>query len=139
MRDTMLIIHFIGLVMGLGTAFAHLFLGILAAKMPADEARKFRMKALFLGNMGNIGISLLLISGFYLITPYWAMLPESPMLIAKLVSVAILLSFIVLINIASGKAKKGDEEAQLKKLEKLGKITLPLAIVIVILAVSVFH
>lgn len=32
MRDIMLILHFIGLAMGLGTAFAHMFIGILVAK-----------------------------------------------------------------------------------------------------------
>lgn len=32
MRTTMLIIHFIGLAMGLGTSFAHAFIGFAASK-----------------------------------------------------------------------------------------------------------
>jgi uncharacterized membrane protein len=139
MRDVMLILHFIGLAMGLGTGFAHLFLGILAAKMSPDEARKFRMHSLVLGNMGNIGITLLVVSGLYLITPYWKMLPESPLLIAKLTLVGILISILVMINLATARARRGNEEVQLKKMERLGKITLPLAIAIVVIAVTVFH
>ncbi len=41
MREVMLILHFIGLTMGLGTSFAHAFLGIITSKMPADEATNF--------------------------------------------------------------------------------------------------
>ena len=41
MREVMLILHFIGLTMGLGTGFAHAFLGTIAAKMPAEEATRF--------------------------------------------------------------------------------------------------
>ena len=135
----MLILHFIGLVMGLGTSFAHAFLGIATSKMNTDEATKFRLHSLALSRMGNIGIVLLIFSGFYLITPYWAILPRSPLLMLKLVLVVILVVFITLINLSSKKAKKGDTESQLKKMAKLGKITLVLGIGILILAIYIFH
>lgn len=32
MRDIMLIVHFLGLVMGLGTSLAHAFLGVATAE-----------------------------------------------------------------------------------------------------------
>jgi hypothetical protein len=54
--------------MGLGTGFAHAFSGSVTAKMPAAEAASFRLHSLVLGKMGNIGILLLLVSGFYMIT-----------------------------------------------------------------------
>ena len=139
MRETMLVFHFIGLTMGLGTGFAHAFLGIIAAKMPAQEATKFRIHSLVLSNMGHIGISLLIISGLYLITPYWKILPSSPLLIIKLTLVIILLVLITLINLSAKKAKNGDAEAPLKKIEKLGKMTLITGLLIVILAVSIFR
>jgi hypothetical protein len=34
MRDFMLILHFIGLAMGLGTSFANMYLGRAASKLP---------------------------------------------------------------------------------------------------------
>lgn len=139
MRDVMLIIHFIGLTMGLGTSFAHAFLASATAKMSADEATKFRLHSLILSRMGHVGITSLIISGFYLITPYWKTLSSTPLLILKLVLVAILIVLISLIGVYTRKAKNGDEENQLKKMARLGKFTLLIGLVIVILAVYIFH
>ncbi len=63
----MLIFHFLGLAMGLGTAFAHAFLGFSASKLPKEEAIKLKLNSKSLGLMGNIGLLLLLVSGIYLI------------------------------------------------------------------------
>jgi uncharacterized membrane protein len=139
MRETMLILHFIGLTMGLGTSFAHAFLGIRTPKMTADEAIKFRLHTLVLSKMGNIGITLLIISGVYLIIPYWKVLPSLPLLIIKLILVFVLAVLIVLINLLAKKTIKADAESQLKKMEVLGKMTLIVGLMIVILAVNIFH
>ena len=139
MREVMLILHFIGLTMGLGTSFAHAFLGIATSKMNTNEATKFRLHSLVLSRMGHIGIVLLIVSGFYLIIPYFAILPTSPLLMLKLVLVLVLVILIVLINLSSRKAKKGDAERQLKKMAKLGKMTLVLGVGIVILSIYIFH
>lgn len=139
MREVMLAFHFIGLAMGMGTGFAHAFLGSATKKMSPEEATKFRLHTLVLGNMGHIGIALLLISGFYLITPYWKVLSSMPWLIVKLGLVAVLIILIAMINIAGKKAKLGDAENQFKKLQVLGKLTLITALAIVIVAVIVFR
>lgn len=139
MREIMLIIHFIGLAMGLGTSFAFMFLGIASAKMEKQDALKFRLNILALSKMGHIGLTLLVISGIFLMTPYWGMLANMPMLIAKLVLVLILAALVGIIGSEGGKAKKGDAEMHLKKTEPLGKIALLTALLIVILAVYVFN
>lgn len=139
MRDVMLILHFIGLTMGLGTSFAHAFLGMATSKMSADEATKFRLHSLVLSRMGHIGITLLIISGLYLITPYWSILLSSPLLILKLVLVVVLVVLITLISSAAKKAKAGDADVQFKKIGQIGKITLVIGLVIVIIAVYIFH
>ena len=138
MRELMLILHFIGLTMGLGTSFAHAFLGKIASKMDAEEATKFRLHSLVLSNMGHIGIGLLVVSGLYLITPYWKILPTSPLLMLKLALVLLLIVLIILLNSFAKKAYN-DPVTQFKKMEKLGKITLFIGLVIVILAVNIFH
>jgi len=135
----MLILHFIGLTMGLGTGFAHAFLGFITTKMKSDEAMQFRLHSLVLSRMGHIGIALLLISGFYMITPYWKLLGSMPLLVVKLVLVGILIVLITLISIAGSKAKKGYAEEHLKKMELLGKFTLLIGIAIVVIAVYIFH
>jgi uncharacterized membrane protein len=139
MRDVMLIIHFIGLTMGLGTSFAHAFLGIATSKMSKDEATKFRMHSLVMSRMGHIGISLLIISGLYLMTPYWSILPSSPLLILKLILVVLLVTLITLIGFSTKRAKNGDAETELRKMEQFGKMTLIVGLAIVVLAVFIFH
>lgn len=139
MREVMLILHFIGLTMGLGTSFAHAFLAIATAKMTQEEAAKFQLHSLVLSRMGHIGLTLLIISGLYLITPYWKVLPSYPLLILKLVLVAILVLLITLIALSTKRAKQGNAEAELKKMEKFGKLTLLIGLAIVVLAVYIFH
>ena len=138
MRDTFLIIHFIGLALGLGTSFANLFLGLAMAKMPPEEAKSFAIKAMALSKMGHIGLTLLILSGLYLMSPYWRILSVMPLLIAKLTLVAILVALISVITSAATKVKKGDP-SQMKIIKPLGRIALVTTILIVILAVSVFH
>jgi len=138
MRETFLIIHFIGLAMGLGASFANLFLGMAMAKMPPEEAKAFALKAMTLTKMGHTGLALLILSGLYLMSPYWYMLSSTPLLIAKLTFVTFLIILISIMTSAGIKFRKGDV-SQIKVLKPLGRIALITSIIIVVLAVSVFH
>ena len=139
MKDVMLILHFIGLVMGVGTSFAFMFLGMAASKLEKTEAQRFMIKALVLERMGHIGLTLLILSGGYLMTPFWSALPSMPYLIAKLVFVLILIVIIIRIARLSRKARQEGGEAYLEKIPKIGRLGLPVGIIIVILAVLSFH
>src|SRR5687768_13768134 len=139
MREIMLIAHFLGLAMGLGTSFAFMFLGIASSKMEKTEGQKFMVNTFALSLMGHTGIFLLIVSGLYLITPYWKILPSMPLLITKLVLVFILAALIGIITSKARKAKKGDAEKYLKQIEPLGKLSLLIGLTIVGLAVFVFH
>ena len=138
MREPMLILHFIGLAMGLGASFANLFLGSVMAKLPPEEAKSFALKAMVLTKMGHIGISLLILSGLYLMSPHWRLLSDMPLLMAKLVLVAVLVILISVITTAGTKFKNGDA-TQLKLMKPLSRIALVTTLVIVVLAVSVFR
>ena len=139
MRDVMLILHFIGLAMGLGTSFAHMFLGMAAAKMPKEEALQFTLKTFAISKMGHIGLVLLVVTGLYMVHPFISNLPNMPLLIAKLVLVLVLGALIGIIGSNAKKALKGNAEAHLKKIETLGKFSFLVAMAIVVLAVKVFH
>lgn len=139
MRDIMLITHFIGLAMALGTGFANLFLGIVASKLEPAERGSFMSKTLILGRMGQIGLALLLLSGFYLINPYWEIIGDMPLLIVKLILVAILIVLIAIILLIVNKAKKSNNPSILAKIKPIGILNFFLGLAIVILAVLVFH
>ncbi len=119
MREAMLIIHFIGLAMGVGTSFAFLFLGIASSKMEKNEGQKFILNSFALSKMGHTGLALLIISGGYLMTPHWKDLGDMPLLIAKFVLVLVLGALIGIIGSNAKKARKGDAETHLKKIKRL--------------------
>ena len=139
MRDVMLIAHFIGLVMLIGTSFAFMFLRMASSRMEEKEAQKFILNTFVLSKMAHIGLALLIISGGYLMTPYWNSLASLPLLIAKLALVLALAAFVGMLSSAAKKAKKGDAETHLKRILPLGRLALLTGLTIVILAVYVFH
>ena len=139
MRDLFLVIHLIGLTMALGTGFANLFLGAAASKLEPAERGNFMSKTMILMRMGQIGLGLLLLSGFYLATPYWKTLSDMPFLIAKLSLVALLVIMVVVISLLVRKAKKQNDPSQMMKLKPLGILNFLIGITILILAVLTFH
>ena len=139
MRELMLIIHFIGLAMALGTGFANLFLGIAASRLEPAERGSFMSKTLILGRMGHIGLGLLLLSGFYLATPFWHVIGLMPLFITKLVLVTVLVIVVTMISLIASKAIKQGNPALLAKIKPLGIITFLLGIAIVIFAVLTFQ
>jgi uncharacterized membrane protein len=139
MREIMLIVHFLGLAMGLGTSIGFQFLGKAASKMEKDEALKFAVNSFALGKMAQIGLTLLVISGGYLMTPFWSILPFNTLLIVKLSMVFVLIIFLIITAITIKKAKIGDTKTHLKKIKILGKLSLLTTLIIVVLAVYIFH
>jgi len=139
MRESLLVIHFIGLAMALGAGFANLFLGTVASKLEPAERGSFMSKLFILGRMGQIGLGLLLLSGLGLITPFWKVIGDMPTLIAKLSLVALLLISVSRILFLASKAKKENNPALMLKIKPLGMLNFFLGIAIVILAVLTFH
>ena len=139
MREILLIIHFIGLAMGIGTSFGFMFLGKAAAKLPKEEGLKFVLNSFALSKMGHTGLVLLVLSGLMLMMPYWGTLLTTPLLMLKLSFVLVLGALVGIISANAKKAQKGDPLKYLPKVRKLGPISLLVSITIVILAVLVFH
>ena len=139
MRDTMLILHLIGLAMGLGTSFAHAFLANTLSKLEPSEAAKFRNNSKGLSQMGTVGTVLLLVSGIYLLIPFWPVITELPLLILKLVLFIILVILIILINQGARNNYQNHDLKNLKRIELMGKFAMVLGVAIVVLAVNVFH
>ena len=139
MRETMLILHLIGLAMGLGTSFAHVFFGNTLSKLDPTEAAKFRTHSKGLSQMGTVGTVLLLVSGVYLIIPFWPVITTLPLLILKLVLFVILVILIFLINYSARNNYQNHDVNNLKRIELMGKFAMVIGVVIVILAVNVFN
>jgi len=139
MRLAMLIVHFLGLAMALGTSFAFFFLGIAGSGLEKKERQQFTLNTFPLSRMSHIGLTLQILSGFYLMTPYWKTLGERPLLVAKLSMVLVLIISISIMSVYSSRAKKGETEANLKKIANLGRVSLITGVIIVLLAVLNFR
>jgi hypothetical protein len=139
MRDIALFLHFIGLAMGVGTSFAMMALGRAASKLEIEERIKFGLTISVLRRVGQIGLTLLILSGFYLMTPFWKTLSTMPFMITKLILVLILVILVSMIDINFARAKKGDPGIHLMKNGKIGPFALLTAILIIIMGVVSFH
>jgi len=138
MREFFLIIHFIGLAMGLGTSLGFIFLGKAAEAMPQEDRGKFMMNVIKLRRMGQIGLVLLIISGLYLMTPYWKTLAVNHTLITKLSLVLILAGLLTYSESLVSKALKGNPAEHMAKIKKLGPFILLVVLGIITLAVLTF-
>ena len=99
MRDAMLFFHFLGLILGMGSGFASLFIGAANKNLPKEELPRFMLKLRALGYMGLTGIGLLIVSGVYLATPYWPTLGSMPYFIMKLSLVLVLLIIVIIMDV----------------------------------------
>ncbi len=138
-KDIMLIVHFIGLAMGVGTSIAFIFIGMAASKMEPQDAMKFQGNAFILSRMGHIGITLLVLSGGYMVSEYWDQMGEMPALMAKLTLVLVLIVLIIVVTRTAKKAKATGDPALVRRLKTLGPISMLVGLTIIVLAVASFH
>lgn len=139
MRDVMLFIHFVGLIMGMGSGFANLFIGAANKDLSNEERPKFMFRLRALGYMGLTGIILLIVSGGFLATPYWKIISSMPFFIAKLTLVVVLLTIVLVMDRQWRKAIKSGDGRDLALLPKLGRLAFPVGILILVFAVLQFH
>ena len=138
MREVMLITHFLGLALVLGTAFA-LYFSAGKAKKLGSEGASFHLNSLSLVKLGNVGLVLSFLSGGYLMTPYWKALGTMPLLATKLVLFLVIGAFFGIISASAKKAAKGDVAAALQKATLFSTLAVLTGITMVILAVLVFN
>jgi len=139
MRDAALFLHFVGLIMGMGAGFASLFLGVSNRKLPPEELPKFMMKLRALGYMGLTGLIVLILSGGALATPFWSIIGSMVYFQIKLSLVVVLLTLVILMDIRWRAAVKKGGGSDLMVIAKLGRIALPVGILILLFAVLQFH
>src|SRR5687767_14488820 len=63
MQDALLIIHFLGLALGVGTSLAMARLASATKDLPPAERAQFNRYAMSLGKNGSLGLALLIASG----------------------------------------------------------------------------
>lgn len=145
MLDFWLIIHFIGLTLGVGTGFAMMTLGLSAKDMPPADRGAFMRRATVLSKNGSIGLLLLIVSGVALILTRGVdvvMAWGGPMFHVKLTLVAILIGVFGYMQVLLRHSRSTDPAvaaAAGARLNVVSKVMLLLGVSIVITAVLAFH
>jgi len=136
--STLMVLHFLGLALGLSTGFANMVMaGLIAKAAPPDKAVLGRFPPA-MAKVGAIGLALLWISGLAIVrTRYggFSVLPRT--FIVKFAAVVLLTIIVGYIHVLMPRAQRGDAAAA-ARIQLLGKITGPLAIIAIIFAVITF-
>ena len=135
---TLMVVHFLGLAVGLSTGFANMVMaGLIAKAAPQEKAVLGRFPPA-MARVGAIGLAMLWASGIAIVlTRYgtFAILPRP--FIIKLAAVVLLTLIVGYIHVLMPRAQRGDAAA-MARIQLLGKITGPLAIIAIIFAVITF-
>lgn len=135
MHEVMLIMHFLGLTLTLGMSLSLLFLKSTRMLSSDHESRAFAMRLFALHKMSHIGLTLLVLSGGYLMTPYWASLSTMPLMTAKLALVIVLVIWLIMLSVSARKARKTPSVGNLSRVSLSGWLMLLTTLAIVVLAV----
>jgi uncharacterized membrane protein len=139
MRDLLLILHFIGLAMGVGTGFAMLRIGFSTRNLAPAERGPLFQKISVLRLNAYTGLALLILSGLALLALQPGLLAAAGGLFhAKLLLVAVMVVVVGIMHALIGKAKRAGGPPP-AILPKLGNLNFALGLIVVILAVLAFH
>ena len=136
MREFLLVLHFLGLIIGAGSGFALFFISLLAPRWPVAERRDMMIRLFPLRYASYGGLLLLILSGSGLFTPYAAGLAQMPWVWLKFAAVAVLV--ICAIRGALCMRRVASQPSALAQLPLLGKISFAASVLVVLCAVLAF-
>jgi hypothetical protein len=134
----LMVVHFLGLALGFSTGFANMVMaGVMAKAAPHERAVLARFSPA-MSRVGAVGLLALWASGIAIVlTRYggFAILPRP--FIIKLAAVVLLTLVVIYIHVLQHRVQQGDASA-VTRIQLMGKLTGPLAVIAVIFAVITF-
>lgn len=139
MHDVLLIIHFIGLMLGAGGGFGSMIAMRRANALPPEQAAPIRSLGPILARTSLVGLVLMLATGFALVFSTYGGFENLPTLFwVKLVFVGTLTIAAISIELTYARVKKGDAKAA-ALLPRLGPIAGISSLLAVTFAALAFH
>jgi uncharacterized membrane protein len=142
MQDALLIIHFLGLALGVGTSFAMMRLGMATKHLSPAERGGFMKHALSLSKNGSLGLTLLIVSGLAMLFTRGASTVFGSGGVAfhvKLTLVLILAGVFGYSQVLLKRIREKQDAAAMGTMAKIGPVMLVTGVGIVITAVLAFH
>jgi uncharacterized membrane protein len=142
MQDTLLILHFLGLALGVGTSFAMMRLGMALRDAPAAERGQVMKYALSISKNGGAGLGLLILSGLGMlftrgVSTVFA--SGGPAFHVKLLLVVILSGLLGYSQVLVKRMREKQDPAAAATLQKVGPVMLFTGLGIIVSAVLAFH
>ena len=137
MDETMLFLHFVGLMLGAAGGFASAVIMRRALVLPADEAKVLRGMGPILAKVSLLGLVLLWATGLVMVWSKWGGFAGLPQFFwVKAIFILSLTVITILINMTYGEIRKGNVAvaARLPKLGPMAGISALLAVLFAVLA-----
>jgi uncharacterized membrane protein len=142
MLDLWLILHFLGVALGVGTGFSMFTLGLSTKNLPPADRGAFMQRASVLSRNGSIGLLFLIVSGVGLLMARGVdvvMAWGGSWFHIKLTLVVILIGLFGYMQVLMRKSRSADGAAAAARIPILSPIMLLVAVSIIITAVLAFH
>lgn len=136
--QTVLILHFIGLAMGMSVSAANIvMLGVMARSAPGERAVLARFPPA-MSKVGQIGLALLWATGLTMVYTRWNGLGGMPWFFhVKLTAVVLLTGIVFYLAHLEGRIRRGDPQAA-AQIQVVGKFATICALTAVVFAVLTF-
>ena len=138
LNQVMLILHFLGLAMGLAVPFSSMVMHGLLAKAAPSEQQVLARFAPAMSRVGDVGLALLIITGLALVLTKYGGFDVMPWQFqVKMAAVALLIGLVGYIHVLMRKARNGDAAAA-ARIPVVGRVTFLLGVIAVVFAVLAF-
>jgi hypothetical protein len=108
MHLSMLILHFLGLALSLGTMLAFLVMRSSCSKVSNSEYEILFLNTRNMLRLSHLGLGLMLISGGALMTPYWSSLGHMPLLHIKFTVYFIWYGTLIALSVNTRRARRSE-------------------------------
>ena len=137
-NQVLLVLHFVGLAMGLSVSIANGVMGGLIAKSAPEERAVLVRFPPLMSRIGKIGLTLLWLSGAILVQTRWGGFATLPWQFhVKLAAVVLLTLVVTYIHVQEGRMRRGDGSAA-SRIQAAGKTGALFALTALIFAVLTF-
>ena len=139
MRELILIIHILSLILSLGSMVTFIIIRKDISRLSGCKSifalitiRKFL-------NIAYIGMFFMIISGLYLIIPYWSAIGTMPLVHIKITAVVLWLIILILLGVSLKRVKPETYLSNDVKIGLLSFLSVLLGLIVVALAIFAFE
>jgi len=139
MQTPMLILHFIGLALSMGSMIAFLVMRRSCSKVNSSESDYLLQNTKGVLKLSHIGLGIMFISGGALMTPYWSALAQMPLLHIKFTIFVLWYATLIALSIYMRKAQRSEMKLCNPRIGFLSYVSVLFGLIAISMAVLQFQ